>query len=619
LRSDAHLSPAQSARLDDQALRSILRQTDEALDRQDYAAARQLLSRVSAAGRHDKRYAFEVADLERLQGHYAAARAALAPVLAATPNDPDAQLALARVLEQSGERRPALDLVRMVVDGAAPDDVDTRLSAARRLAALRQPQEAQRITAALRIAYPARPDVTAQSGRIAQDLGQYEDAESLYRLSLSQERAAGVTAGPDGTPAQAALADLQQRRDPEIETAWIPAYKSGDAGISQFRAWQAPVYVQIPYRYDGHFFFHADTVHIDAGTLDVSDANSLTRDTFGTLGAADKLAQSHNVAAQTVADYAATLPYLHQSATGVALGAGYTSDAWRFDLGTTPLGFPVHYLVGGVRYQFDAGPASFSISGSRRPETSSLLSYAGMHDPLTGTVWGGVRRDGIDFHSAVDIGTASVFADVGAGMLTGRNVASNQEVTLRTGFTVPVYQRVNTLVSTGLVGNVWHYTNNQRFYSFGQGGYYSPQRYLSLGVPIEWAGRRDALNWDLTATVGVSNSYEKDSPYYPNGLPALNSASAALNDLWKTASSAPGFGSLVNTASSTHGVAFSYGLSGIVQYRFNRYLVAGAQLSIDRSHDYAPSSALLYMRYTFDGRKRDDSLSPRPVRLYSSF
>jgi len=313
------------------------------------------------------------------------------------------------------------------------------------------------------------------------------------------------------------------------------------------------------------------------------------------------------------------LPYLHQSATGVALGAGYTSDAWRFDLGTTPLGFPVHYMVGGVRYQFDAGPASFSVSGSRRPETSSLLSYAGMHDPLTGAVWGGVRRDGIDFHSAVDIGTTSVFADVGAGMLTGRNVASNQEVTLRTGFTLPLYQRLNTLVSTGLVGNVWHYTNNQRFYSFGQGGYYSPQRYLSLGVPIEWAGRRDALNWDLTATVGVSNSYEKDSPYYPNGLPPLNSASAAINSLWKTASSAPGFSNLVNTASSTRGVAFSYGLSGIVQYRFNRYLVAGAQLSIDRSHDYAPSSALLYMRYTFDGRKQDNSLSPRPVRLYSSF
>jgi tetratricopeptide (TPR) repeat protein len=582
------LNAAQSARLEDQALRLALRQTDEALDRQDYEQARQLLAGVSPAGRRDKRYALEVADLERLQGHYAAARAALSPVLAAAPGDPDAQLALARVLEQSGERRSALDLVRSVLDGAAPDDVDTRLSAARRLAALRHPQEAQQITSALRVAYPARPDVTVQSGRVAQDLGQYQQAASLYRLSLAQERAAGVSAGPDGTPAQAALADLEQRRNPEIETGWLPAYKSGDAGISQFHAWQVPVYVQIPYRYDGHFFAHVDTVHLDAGTLDVSDPNA---NTFGTLGAAANLDN---------------LSHLHQPATGVALGAGYVSDAWRFDLGTTPLGFPVHYLIGGARYQFDAGPASFSVSGSRRPETSSQLSYAGMHDPVTGTVWGGVRRDGIDLHSSVDVGRTSLFADLGAGMLTGRNVASNQEITFRTGFTVPVYQRIDTLVSTGLVGNAWHYTNNLRFYSFGQGGYYSPQRYLSLGVPIEWAGRHDALNWDLTATVGVSNSYEKSSPYYPNGLPAALVV-------------APGLGTLVNPASSTRGVAFSYGLAGIVQYRFNPYLLAGAQLSIDRSHDYAPSSALVYLRYTFDARKQDNSLSPRPVRLYSSY
>jgi hypothetical protein len=153
---------------------------------------------------------------------------------------------------------------------------------------------------------------------------------------------------------------------------------------------------------------------------------------------------------------------------------------------------------------------------------------------------------------------------------------------------------------------VWHYTNNQRFYSFGQGGYYSPQRYLSLGVPIEWAGRYDALNWDVTATVGVSNSYERSAPYYPNGLPP-------------TLAGAPGLDTLVNAGSSTRGVAFSYGLAGIVQYRFNPHLLVGGQLSIDRSHDYAPSSALVYLRYTFDARKQDNSLSPRPVRLYSSF
>jgi thioredoxin-like negative regulator of GroEL len=82
--------------------------------------------------------------------------------------------------------------VHNVLDGTAPDDVDTRLSAARRLAALNEARDAQQITAALRVAYPTRPDVTVQSGRIAEDLGQYEDAASLYRLSLAQEHSTGV-------------------------------------------------------------------------------------------------------------------------------------------------------------------------------------------------------------------------------------------------------------------------------------------------------------------------------------------------------------------------------------------------------------------------------------------
>ncbi len=617
---DAH----QAARLEDQALRLLLRQADAALADEDYALARATLARASAAGQRDPRYALELADIERAQGHYAAARAALAPLLAATPGDADAQLALARIDEDSGARRAALALVREVVEQTSADAVDTRLSAARRLVALGEPQEAEVIVDTLRVSYPAQPDVTVQAGRIAQSMGQFGQAASLYRLSMSQEQAAGVSAGrTDVTPAQAALADLEQRRDPLVETGVIPGYKSGDAGVSAYHAWQVPVYVQTPYGYDGHFFAHIDTVRIDAGTLPVSNwpydigaANLYARDTFGTFGALSS--NTVNAIEQAIAadpslkgDLQRYLErYAYQPATGVALGTGYVSDAWRFDIGTTPLGFPVHYLVGGVRYRFDAGPASFSVSASRRPETSSELSYAGMHDPVSGAVWGGVRRDGIDLHSSVDIGRINLFADLGAGELTGRNVASNQEVTLRTGFMVPVWQRAGMRVNTGLVGNAWHYTDNLRYYSFGQGGYYSPQRYLSLGVPIEWQGRRDKFTWDVTATVGISNSYEKDSPYFPNGLPRFVAV-----DLGES----PTGSNFVYGGSSTQGVSFSYGVSGVVQYRWNAHLVVGARVQIDHSHDYAPSAGMVYLRYSFDARKDDRSLSPTPVRLYSSF
>lgn len=597
LRREPSLTAAQTARLEDQSLRLVLRQADDAIAQADYARARQLLDGVSPAGKADKRYALEVADLERAQGHYGAARGVLEPVLAHTPDDADTQLALARIDEDSGNRAGALVRVQAVLARTPSDDVDTQLSALRRLTALHRTDDAAQIADALHAAYPSRADVTVAAGRVAQAQGRYDAAASLYRLSLSQERAAGVRPRRDGlTPAQAAFGDLEQRRDPEIEAGWLPAYKSGDEGVSAYRAQQVPVYVQMPYRYDGHVFLHLDAVHIDAGSLDTSDPKAYALNTFATYPALKTPDPNPSGS-------------LHQSATGVALGAGYRSDAWRFDIGTSPLGFPVHYLIGGVRYRFDAGPASFSASASRRPETSSELSYAGLRDPWSGAAWGGVRRDGIDLHASVDIGRVNLFADIGAGVMTGRNVERNAEATLRTGFMVPVYERATMRVSTGLVGNAWHYAQNLRFYTYGQGGYYSPQRYLSLGVPIEWAGRRDALAWDVTVTSGITNSYERATPYFPVGLPGGVDA--------KSASALAG---MTYARSSTRGVSFWYSVNGIVEYRVNPYLSIGAQLHIDRSHDYAPSSGLLYVRYAFDARENPKGLvTPAPVRLYSSY
>ncbi|RJE57454.1 cellulose biosynthesis protein [Burkholderia mallei] len=594
-RGGAPLDAAQSARLEDQALRLVLRETDDALDRDDYEAAARALDRASPAGRADRRYALEAAELARAQGRYDTARAALAPLLARAPDDAAAQLALARILDDDGAPADALALVRDVLARTPPDDVDTQLSALRRLTALRRARDAAALADTLRAAYPARADVTVAAGRVAQALGRYDDAASLYWLSLAQERATGIAPRRDGaTPAQAAWADLQQRRDPQIEAGWLPAYKSGDEGVSAYRAHQMPVYLQMPYRYDGHAFVHLDAVRLDAGTLDTSDPRAYAFDTFATHPA--------------LADAAAPGGALRQRAAGIGGGIGYRDDAWRVDVGTTPLGFPVHYVVGGVRYRFGAGPASVTVSAARRPETGSMLSYAGLRDPWTGATWGGVRRDSVGVRASVDIGRVNLFADLAAARLTGRNVAENAAVTLRTGFMAPVYRRADMRVSAGLVGNAWHYAQNLRYYTYGQGGYYSPQRYLSIGMPLEWAGRRGAFTWDVTATVGVSNSYERDSPYFPNGLPGST-----------LVKSAPALGNPVFSRGSTRGVSFWYGFAGVAEYRVNGRLAVGARFDIDHAHDYAPSAGLLYVRYAFDARKDSGGFSPSPVRLYSSY
>jgi Flp pilus assembly protein TadD len=241
-----NLTPQQSARLEDQSLRQALRLSDAAAAIGDNAKAEAILSAVNPAGKADKRWSLALADLRRSQGRYAEARQAVAPVLAKTPSDFDARLTLARIEEDSKQPDQALALVRQIVQEAPPEDLDTRLSTARRLTALQHPLEASDVVSALKVQFPNDPDVTLQHGRILQSVGLYADAKSSYELALAQEPTANVLAGTYGTPAQVALFNLEQRGQPLIETAFIPAYKSGTAGVSSLKGQTVPLYVRIP-------------------------------------------------------------------------------------------------------------------------------------------------------------------------------------------------------------------------------------------------------------------------------------------------------------------------------------------------------------------------------------
>lgn len=602
IRQMPNLTPPQSARLEDQSLRLAFRLSDAAVAAGDNTKAEAILAAVSPAGKADKRWSLALADLRRTQGRYAEARAAVAPVLAKTPSDFDARLTLARIEEDSKQPEQALALVRQVVQEVPPEDLDTRLSTARRLTALQQPLEASDVVAALKVQFPNDPDVTVQDGRVLQSMGLYASAKTSYQLALSQEAAANVLPGTYGTPAQVALFNLEQRGQPMIETAFIPTYKSGTAGVSSLKGQTVPVYVRIPQGYDGHWFLHADTVRVDAGALNPNNPGASFSDASGvgtfaaypsattfsrTPGAADVLLQGP----------------LNQNATGVALGFGYETDVWRADVGTTPIGFPVQNLVGGFRYRVPNQIGSLSLNLSRRPMTSSLLSYAGMHDPVSNQVYGGVVRTGIDAYASKDIGKNTLFLGMGAGVFTGRNVETNQGETVRTGIEIPLFTSLNWRLESGLVGSYEHYAKNLRFYTFGQGGYYSPQRYLSLSVPIDWTARYGKASWGIHTSLGFSHTGEADSPFFPTDATLQNSALAnSVNN--------------VNTGSA--GGGFSYSFGAIFQYAITQNLAGGLNISIDRSRSYAPSTAMVYLRYLFNPG-RDPVKYPSAVTPYSDF
>ncbi|MBY4896297.1 cellulose synthase subunit BcsC-related outer membrane protein [Cupriavidus sp. AU9028] len=643
------LTPEQRETLNDQTLRLALRDSDRLIARDDFAGAARVLAAVPAPLREDRRWGLAQAELREAQGDDAGAAEAARALLAREPRNADARLLLARLDERAGRDDEALAKVREVLGDTPADDINTRLSAARRLTSLQQADEAQQVVTQLQQQYPGRSDLTLQQGRIAQSRGQFEHAAALYRRALDEERREGVVAAPvdvaqagtaepqvlspgsvgfgpagssmgsgasgttgwfgntgmadpsgpsrdaaqaddiamQGTPAQRALLDLESRRQGQVATAFLYSNKSGDSGVSRLGSTEIPLLVRIPHRYTGHVFFHADTVRLDAGTLanDSEDAGE-----FGQIAGRPGQPWSSR----------------GQQDTGMALAAGYAFDgateSWRADVGTTPLGFTEQNLVGGFRYRAQLRRASATVDVSRRPVTSSLISYAGAVDPASGEQWGGVLRNGVRVGYSHDVGRGSVFATVGAGLLTGHNVMRNREVTVRAGMDWPLLSRRDQRVITGLVLNYWRYSENLRYYTFGHGGYYSPQRYLSVSVPVQWSGRRGGWSWRLEGSAGLSNTDEKAMDLYPT-RPDLQAAAGGAAARYTGGS----------------GGGFSYTAAAAVEYRLTPQWIAGLVLQIDRSRDYAPNRAFAYLRYFFDRQRGPVSFPPDPVQPYSSY
>lgn len=418
------------------------------------------------------------------------------------------------------------------------------------------------------------------------------------------------------------LAALIDRRSDWFSSAIDIRSRSGTAGLSQFNSVEIPLEYKTPWHADDEVFFRADIVKLNAGKVDPANtrfgillfSQELSTDLLSPVfqGALAQIAQGGGTGiisgpkgtvnlqpiaqfmglstaqlAQVWLDYPARLT---QSAQGVGFTAGYHSDDLLADIGTTPLDFPVSNVVGGITKKGDIGQYGYSIEASRRPVTSSLLSYAGTRDPFFGWTWGGVVATGGRVGLSHDKGeTFGFWSSAGLHSLTGKNVQSNSRFQLMAGGQWRVINEENRLLSLGLTGMYWHHTQNAGEYTFGHGGYYSPLNYRSLSLPITFAERFPRFSYLLRAAVSASQSQMRDAPYYPTfppwpaGAVTFNGANVSM----------PFY-----VGGPGHGTGQS--LKAAWEYQVEPKLFVGGSLSIDRSESYAPNRLLFYMRYSLD-------------------
>ena len=376
--------------------------------------------------------------------------------------------------------------------------------------------------------------------------------------------------------------DLYRQQDVNFTLDEDRSTNSGTPGKSDLQSNTTMLQADMPW-YQGRAFLRSDIVRMDNGTFNNDGGNYSS--SFGTCN--DILCNRDQ----------------DQNANGVSFGAGYKDDKWAGDLGTTPLGFPVVDWVGALAYSSDWRDIGWTATASRRPISSSLLSFAGAKDPNTGTTWGGVRATGVSLGLSYDQGkTHGLWGDISAHQITGKNVADNSRERLMGGYYYKMINDDDRRATIGLNSMVWHYQKDLSGYTLGQGGYYSPQQYFSLAVPLNYRQRTENWSWQIGGSVSWSRSSTSDQQRYPlqNLIP----------------DSLPDKGAVEQGSSSS---GFGYTAQALIERRVTSYWTIGAGVDIQQAKDYTPSHFLLYARYSLSGWQGDLDMPPQPLVPYADF
>ncbi|MGL5728677.1 MAG: cellulose synthase subunit BcsC-related outer membrane protein, partial [Plesiomonas sp.] len=313
--------------------------------------------------------------------------------------------------------------------------------------------------------------------------------------------------------------NLYRQQDPTVTLEYDRWGSKGTPGTSDLSAGNLMLEAAMPYQ-DGRLFFRADQVSMNAGKADL-----LNVDNAADFGSA-LLCAPTDLHPEKRCQFGSS----SQRAQGTALAVGWRGDRWQADIGTTPLGFEVTDWVGGIRTEGDIGQLGWSAVLSRRPLSNSLLAYAGTVDPNTGEVWGGVRATGGKLGLSWDQGGPyGVWSSLQYHLLTGQNVEDNTRLRLMSGVYHRLIDEPHRRLRIGTNAMYWTFDKDLSNYTFGQGGYYSPQRYVSVSLPVSYSQRWEDWSLHMEASVGYSWPKSNGGAYYPT-RPDLQQQAQNLSD-----------------------------------------------------------------------------------------
>ncbi|MDP4103310.1 MAG: cellulose synthase subunit BcsC-related outer membrane protein [Bacillota bacterium] len=526
--------------------------------------------------------AVRVSDSLRSQGDLAGARSELAPWTGARPLDPQIANAYGRVLHDAGDyvaaagqfdlvlkRDPGnLDALQGLTYAALGGGVDL----AKAHKALRQGLQVRGGDPRLHL-FIARLDAKSESytaalKELAQANSLVEDEMRFDATLTSKDKT--ITRQPSQT--QQPEGELEHlRSDIQSETQRIRSVtgikikpditmrsRQGEPGRDALFELKAPSRLELPNPW-GTLSLQVTPTHLSAGRLVFDNGpDTLFGTVKGTVGPRDI------------------------EADGVALGVGYGHRGWQLDLGVTPVKFACLNIVGGLCWKRAFRDITLTLEASRRPVEESVLSFAGVSDPGTGRVWGGVVKQGGAVTLSYDGHNSRSYAVLDYNYLTGTNVESNHSLAAHLGIRWELQSPKSMRLETGITVSAMAFERNLSKFTYGHGGYFSPQRFLHCGLPIDWQGSYQAITWQLTFEPGVTWFQMDEAPYYPLAVSAQMSEPKA----WYPSRKSLGLG-------VDGGLELGYVLTP--------QMTLGARAELHTGDDYREICAVTFLRFALKG------------------
>ncbi|HEV3429154.1 MAG TPA: cellulose synthase subunit BcsC-related outer membrane protein [Paraburkholderia sp.] len=661
------LTVDQRRQLDDLNYLYAVRLAEQQRQQGDLAQAYDTLAPVLAKRPNDSLANAALARMYAADGQYDHALALYQKALSNDPDNPGLQLGVAMTAVQAGNGSVADAALKQAI-AKAPNDPDILAGAARIYVMQGKTREAQSLLESAIAAKEKRMGVTAQSVHVAGNPFVHDDEErrrrarqtrvavvnsqdatlaasdgvsasnastgalsdtaasplSMASAATARDRASSrasslpsvagtpigaqpdqddvATAQPDdgGTSLdemRQQLDDIRAQRSPEVRSGLFVSTNNSAGGTSQLTSVQMPSEVILPAG-NGKLSIRVTPVDLQSGTLG-TDVYSSSQ--FGG-GPSAALAQRDNLVSAPAS----------QSARGVGLGIGYETRNWAADIGTTPLGFQYTGIVGGVSYKsaIDAAQGSWFNAGvSRRAVTDSITSFAGTSDARSGLAWGGVTATGLHGAIGVDNHEYGFYGYGSVKYLDGHNVQSNEGAEVGGGTYWYLLRNTNSMLTAGLNLSGEFYRHNENNFTYGNGGYFSPQRYYAFTVPVTWAQRSDRWTYKLQGSAGLQYFRQSAAPYFPTD--------SALQAAAVTAASTLGLGDgAIHPAQSSTGIG--YNLLATAEYRFSNHLTGGASVGANNSSSYRQWVAGLYLRFSFAPQTRSLDMPVMPYQSHYS-